>query len=114
MIEIEVKEYLDADGSSPFAEWFNSLDSQAAVKVTAALERMEMGNLSNEKRLSGGISEYRISFGPGYRIYYGKEGPIVIILLGGGTKQGQNSDIFTARHLWNDYKQRKQREQREG
>ncbi len=107
---IDLKEYQTADGGSPFAEWFNELDSQAAVKVTTALERLKQGNISNEKRLSGGISEYRISFGPGYRIYYGKEGSTVIILLGGGTKQGQNSDIELARRLWNDYKQRKGQE----
>lgn len=111
---IELREYLTDAGTSPFADWFNGLDPQAAVKVTTALERMAQGNLSNEKRLRGGILEYHISFGPGYRIYYGKEGNRIIILLGGGTKQGQNSDIGIARRFWNDYRQRNRRERQEG
>ena len=106
----EVREYLTGTGRSPFSSWFNSLDSQAASRITTALERMERGLFSNEKRLSGGILEYRIDFGPGYRIYYGREGNMIVILLGGGTKQGQNTDIATARRLWDDYKQRKRLE----
>lgn len=106
----EVREYYTEAGRSPFSDWFNGLDSQAAGKITTILERMERGLTSNEKRLSGGISEYRIDFGPGYRIYFGREGNTVIILLGSGTKQGQNSDIELARRLWNDYKQRKGQE----
>ena len=106
----EVREYFTDTGRSPFSDWFNSLDPQAAAKITTALERMERGNFSNEKRLRGGISEYRIDFGPGYRIYFGREGNTVIILLGGGTKQGQNSDIAVARRLWDSYRQRKRLE----
>ena len=106
----EVKECLTNTGRSPFADWFNSLDPQAAVKIATSLERMERGNFSNEKRLNGGISEYRINFGPGYRIYFGREGSTVILLLGGGTKRGQNSDIAAAQRLWNDYRNRRRQE----
>lgn len=107
----EVKEYLTEAGKSPFSEWFDSLDPRAAGKVATIIERMSGGNFSNEKRLSSGISEYRINSGPGYRIYYSKENDNTIILLGGGTKQGQNSDIDIAQRRWNDHKQRRRREQ---
>ena len=107
---IRVEDYVAQAGNSPFARWFDSLDSQAAAKVTTALERMARGNFSNEKRLGGGVLEYRINFGPGYRIYYGWEGDSIVILLGGGTKQGQNSDIAVAQRLWTEYKRRKRQE----
>ncbi len=76
-------------------------------EVTAAKARMELGNLSNVKPVGGGISEYVIDFGPGYRIYLGKDGDKLIILLGGGTKKRQQHDIDTAKALWREYKRRK-------
>ena len=103
---MEVREYLTAEGRSPFARWFNKLDARAAVKVTIALNRIEQGNLSNTKGL-GGIFEYKITFGPGYRIYFGREGDVLILLLGGGTKKTQSKDILLAKQCWADYKQRK-------
>lgn len=103
---MEIREYLSADGSSPFAAWFNKLDARAAVKVTVALNRMELGNLSNTKGLRG-IFEYKIAFGPGYRIYFGRDGDVLILLLGGGSKSTQNKDILAAKRCWADYKQRK-------
>lgn len=84
-------------------EQLKDLDSIAWAKVNTALNRMEEGNLSNIKGLGEGISECRISFGPGYRIYFGEEEDRLIILLC-GTKQGQNQDIQTARDLWQDYR----------
>lgn len=83
-----VVEYVEQDGSSPFAKWFSRLDSVAGAKITMALYRMEQGNLSNVKPVGQGVAEYRIDFGPGYRIYLGQDGPVLIILLGGGTKKG--------------------------
>ena len=70
---IEVREYLDAEGISPYAKWFDRLNVAAAVKVTTAVHRMEQGNFSNVKGVGAGIYEYRIDLGPGYRIYFGKE-----------------------------------------
>ncbi len=78
--------------------------------MTTALVRIENGNLSNIKNLGGGVSERRINVGPGYRVYFGKDGNALIILLGGGTKKRQKSDIETARSIWRDYKQPKRRE----
>lgn len=81
----------------------------AATKVSAALYRLAQGNFSNVEGVTGGIFEYRIDFGPGYRIYFGKDGPAVVILLGGGTKKRQSRDISTAAEAWTDYKKRKPR-----
>lgn len=101
-----VTEYL-SDKSSPFATWFAGLDAFAAVKVTAALYRLEQGNFSNVKAVGKGVSEYKIAFGPGYRIYFGQEGNEVVILLGGGSKKTQVKDISAAQNLWAEYKAKK-------
>jgi len=69
---------------------------------------MEQGNFGNAKAVGGGVHEYRIDFGPGYRLYFGKDGDHVVILLGGGTKKRQRHDIAAALARWNDYKQRKE------
>jgi len=107
MMSMKVIEYLSRDETNPYADWFNSLDAQAAAKVTTALTRMEQGNLSNVKSIGGGLFENRLNFGAGYRIYLGKDGDTIIILLGGGTKRRQQKDINAARVGWQDYKQRK-------
>lgn len=105
----KVVEYLEPNGSSPFAKWFARLDVVAAAKVATALYRVEQGNLSSVKAVGQGVAEYRIDFGPGYRIYLGQDGGVLIILLGGGTKKGQNADIRLAQERWRDYKARKKR-----
>lgn len=104
-----VVEYLEPGGTSPFAKWFARLDAVAAARVTTALYRMEQGNLSNVKAVGQGVAEYRIDFGPGYRVYLGQDGDVLVILLGGGTKKGQNTDIQLAQQRWRDYKARKKR-----
>jgi len=104
---IEVREYLDRNGRSPFARWFDMLSAPAAAKVTTALTRIVRGNWSNVKGVGGGVFEYRIDFGPGWRVYFGKDGDDVVILLGGGNKKRQNIDNNNAMVLWQDYKQRK-------
>ena len=107
---VEIREYLDAEGRSPYAKWFNRLNAQAAAKVSTALVRMEQGNLSNVKGVREGVFECRMDFGPGYRVYFGKDGDALIILLGGGIKKRQQQDITGARDLWRDYKRRKGQE----
>ena len=109
---IGLREYLDERGRSPYAEWFEKLDSHAAQKVQMALWRIEAGNVSNVRSVGGGVLEYKIHFGPGYRIYFGKEGAEIVILVAGGTKQGQQKDIHTALRRWQDYKKRKQSRKR--
>ena len=107
---IEIREYLDTKGRSPYARWFNRLDAQAAARVATALVRMEQGNLSNAKGVGTGVLECRIDSGPGYRVYFGREGDALIILLGGGTKTRQQKNIKTAHDLWQEYRRRKRRE----
>ena len=103
----ELRGYIDETGKRRFAEWFESLDAVAAAKVAIALTRIERGNLSNAKGVGGGVVEYRIDFGPGYRIYFGRDGERLVILIGGGTKKRQNKDIAEAQECWVDYKRRK-------
>src|ERR1700730_2888374 len=103
----DVREYNDRDGRSPYAAWFNRLNAQAAAKVTTSLTRLAQGNFSNVKGVGTGVFECRIDFGPAYRVYFGKDGERLVILLGGGTKKRQQQDIETALVRWQDYKRRK-------
>ena len=108
---VTIREYLDLNGRSPYAKWFNRLNSPAAAKVATALIRMEQGNFSTSKGVGEGVFECRIDFGPGYRIYFGKDGDNLVILLGGGSKKRQQKDIDLAKLLWKEYKRRKRQEQ---
>jgi putative addiction module killer protein len=107
---LEVLVYLDSDGRSPYADWFDDLNPPAAAKVTIALARLSQGNFSNARGVGCGVYEYRIDFGPGYRMYFGKDGERVVLLLGGGTKKRQQKDIADALSRWQDYKRRKKKE----
>ena len=104
---LEIRYYVASDGRQPFAEWFVDLEPVARAKVTRAIARMEQGNLSNAKSVGEGVLEYRIDFGPGYRVYFGRDGDTLVILLTGGTKKRQQSDIDAAHTYWRDYKQRR-------
>lgn len=107
---ITIREYIDSEGRSSYAKWFNRLNAPAAAKVATALVRMEQGNFSTTKGIGEGILECRIDFGPGYRIYFGRDGDALVILLGGGTKKRQQKNIETAKKLWKEYKRRKRQE----
>lgn len=99
-----VVEYVREDGSNPFREWFDQLGSRAAAKVAAAITRLRSSNTSNLKRI-GAIGEYRIDWGPGYRIYLAQARDASILLLGGGTKRGQRADIRRTA-MFDEYKTR--------
>ena len=88
---IEIREFLDRNGRSPYA----------------AVTRISLGNFSNVEGVGSGVFEYKLDFGPGYRIYFGKDGDKLVILLGGGTKKRQPRDIRAALARWQDYKRRK-------
>ena len=83
------------------------LDAAASAKIARGLARMEHGNLSNVKGVGEGVLECRIDFGPGYRIYFGRDGEKIIVLLTGGTKKRQQRDIDAAHAYWQDYKRGK-------
>lgn len=107
MAEIRILEYLDRQLRSPFALWFEGLNAPAAAKVSAAIYQMGVGNWSNVKGVGSGVFERRIDFGAGYRIYFGKDGETIVILLGGSTKQRQSQAINAAQVRWADYRRRK-------
>lgn len=107
---IEVVSYTSEAGKNSFDDWLASLDNQVFNKVFATIVRMEQGNLSDTTSVGGGVLERRIHSGPGYRLYFGRDGKELILLLAGGTKRGQNRDIATAKMLWREYKLRKKRQ----
>jgi putative addiction module killer protein len=107
---IELRGYIDESGNRRFAQWLDGLDALAAAKVTIALSRIEQGNFSQVKGVGSGVFEYKIAFGPGYRIYFGKDGDRLVILIGGGTKKRQPQDIAAAQECWAAYKRRKRQE----
>ena len=104
---LDIRYYLAPDGRSPFEGWFSSLDAPAAAKVTVAIARLGQGNLSNVKGVGEGVLEYRINFGPGYRVYFGRDGNDLVILLTGGTKKRQERDITMAIEFGTDYRRRR-------
>src|SRR6202046_2089114 len=106
-VALELRYYLTAGGESPFESWFSDLDAAAAAKVSVALVRLGQGNTSNAKTVGEGVLEYRINWGPGYRVYFGRDGEALVILLTGGTKQRQQRDIKAAIEFWSDYRGRK-------
>jgi putative addiction module killer protein len=109
-MSLEIKEYLTSLGKSPFAKWFNDLNPDVAAKVTIAMVRMGRGLLGDVKPVGQGVSEHRIDYGAGYRVYFAKDGEKLVILLGGGSKKRQQQDITEAIACWQDYKQRKKKE----
>lgn len=102
-----IEEYVDATGVSPFSDWFGTLAPVPAAKVTVAVTRIARGAVSNVKSVGDGVLEYRIDSGPGYRVYFGRDGDRLVILVGGGTKRRQDRDIEAAKRRWADYKARK-------
>ena len=87
-----IEYYNDADRNL-FREWFFGLNARAAAKVTTAIARLENGNTSNAKSVGSGVYEYKINFGPGYRVYVAYDGKNIILLLAGGSKQWQSKNI---------------------
>ena len=104
---MEIFEYQREDATSPFATWFDELDAVAAARVATALTRLAGGNISHVKGVGAGVSEVKIDFGPGYRVYFDRDGVDIVILLAGGTKKKQQADIEAAHARWQDYKKRK-------
>jgi len=103
--EISIEIYQDERGREPFTEWLNSIkDQQTVARIDNRLERVRRGNFGDYRSLGGGLYELRLQFGPGYRIYYGRIGEELVILLAGGDKSTQPRDIRRAQQLWEDYK----------
>jgi putative addiction module killer protein len=110
--EIDVRYYEDEYGHKPFAKFFKRVKGIAAAKITGAITRLRAGNTGDSKSVGKGVSELRIDWGPGYRIYYGWDGNKLVILLSGGAKKTQKlqrADIEKAQAIWADYKKRKRK-----
>ena len=106
-LQIELLEYLTESGRNPFREWLEELrDRQARAKVRVRLNRIRLGNFGDCKSVGDGVTELRIPYGPGYRVYFGRKGNTVVILLYGGHKKTQSSDNTLAKKYWDDYLRR--------
>jgi len=104
----ELREYIIATGRSPFGEWLISLkDPKIRARIRVRLDRLSLGLFGDCKLLGRGLQELRLNFGSGYRIYFGQDGDVLVILLCGGDKSTQQKDIEKARLYWADYLRRK-------
>lgn len=108
---LQLVAYRDATDREPFQLWYDGLDRQAAARIAVVLTRLAQGNLSEVKSVGAGVYERRIDWGPGYRVYFGRDGERLVILLGGGTKKRQQRDIAAAHECWADYKARRKDEE---
>ena len=103
----EIRQYQKRNGEIPFKEWLLGLnDSQTRARVRARLDRLRLGNFGDSKSVGSGIFELRFHLGPGYRVYYGLRQGRIVILLSGGDKSAQASDIRKANVYWQDYLER--------
>jgi putative addiction module killer protein len=104
---MEVFRYQREDGSEPFTAWLNSLrDKAAAARIRVRLLRIEAGNLGDCEPVGEGVTELRIHVGAGYRVYFGRHGQAVVILLCAGDKASQAADITVAKDYWREWKRR--------
>jgi len=101
---MEVREYLTANDKNPFRRWLSGIrDSRTRARIQARLDRLEVGNFGDCEPVGKGVSELRLHFGAGYRVYFGKDGDNIVLLLLGGDKSSQTDDIKTAKEYWSDY-----------
>ena len=103
----DVQDYVTQEGKDPFKDWIASLaDRMARARLLARVQRMAAGNFGDCKPLDGGVWELRIDHGPGYRVYYARSGSRLVLLLIGGDKRKQQTDIATAIDYWQDWQRR--------
>ena len=104
---MEIAHYLTADGHDPVQDWMDAVrDMRARVAILRRLERMKVGNFGDRKFCRDGVWELRIDTGPGYRVYYAQAGQTLVLLLCGGDKRSQRSDIERAATYWQDWEWR--------
>lgn len=103
----EIEYFTTATGQKPFKEWLEALrDINGRAKVRVRLDRARLGNLGDHKPVDVGVWEMRIDYGPGYRVYFAKDGERLLLLLIGGDKDTQRKDIKTAVSYWQNYQER--------
>jgi putative addiction module killer protein len=103
VVPLSIREYVAGDGEIPFRDWLATLDIEIRARVQARVLRFELGNLGDHRAVGAGVWEARLFFGPGYRLYFGKANRSTIVLLFGGSKSSQRTDVRRARRLWRDY-----------
>ena len=107
---MEVSNYITEDRIEPFAEWIKKLrDSQTRMRVLKSITKMRLGNFGDSESVGEGVSELKLDFGAGYRVYYAKQGEKIVFLLCGGDKKSQQKNIEQAREYWAEYKARMKR-----
>jgi len=107
IVNYSVEIFKTATGKMPFKKWINDLaDMRARVAIEMRIDRLSLGNLGQSKSLGGGLHELKVDVGPGYRVYFGRVGQQVILLLCAGDKKSQQKDIDKAREYLEDYKMR--------
>ena len=98
------RHYIDANGKDVFREWIDNLrDASGRHHILKRIDRLEEGKFGDHRHVAGGVWEMRIHHGPGYRVYYGEDGPIIVLLICGGDKDSQRKDIDKALNLWSYY-----------
>ena len=106
-MKFSVKHYLSDEGQDPYQEWFDALkDNVAKVAIQRRLNKLEEGLSGDSESVGEGVSELRLHLGPGYRVYFAIDGKTVYLILGGGTKRRQATDIKSAKARWSDYQAR--------
>jgi putative addiction module killer protein len=104
--EIQIETYETKDGRCPFDEWYEALkDKKAKARIRARINRLRFGNFGDCRSVGQGVSELRIHFGPGYRVYFGQAGATLVVLLCGGDKSSQKQDIRKAQQYWKEYQE---------
>ena len=104
-----INEYIDDIGQSHYAQWLNKLrDKRAIARIIMQVDRMELGLFGDSQPIGDGLSELRIHYGPGYRVYYAKEEQHLYLVLCGGDKATQSKDIKRAKTYWHDHQRRNQ------
>ena len=104
LIKYQIVEYVSSKGSNPFRQWLETLPRMIAARVQARLYAAELGNMGDHKALGDGVFELRLHIGPGYRVYFGREGRTLLLLLGGGKKGSQGRDIARAKRNLHAYR----------
>ncbi|MCX6594461.1 MAG: type II toxin-antitoxin system RelE/ParE family toxin [Acidobacteria bacterium] len=100
---IQLEIYRRANGKRPFVDWVTNLDPASEAAIVRRLDRVRSGNLGDYKSVGKGVFELRVNWGPGYRVYFGRDGGRLVIVLAGGDKSSQSSDITLAQRYWMEY-----------
>lgn len=104
---IRVAQYIGANERNRFDDWFRRLDPQTRARIQTRIDRIELGSFGDYRSVGQGVFEFRIHFGPGYRVYFGRDGDTLVVLLGGGSKRRQASDVARAQADWKACKREK-------